>query len=220
MTIATVFKTGGDYTLADVIRLGKQARKHLPGCRFVCLSDAEFTVEGIDVTPLVHDYPGWWSKMELFSLPGPVIAMDLDTAIVGDLTPLAEFVPTLNLNQLAMLTDFYFPEKPASGLMAWSGDIGLIAEKFTARLAGRHGFQRHADHFRLNCGGKSYRGDQDIIPELAPSIIRIQDHVPGIYSYKVHLRGTNGLPDDARIVCFHGHPRPRELNAPWIGGVV
>jgi hypothetical protein len=214
MTIATVFKTGGDYTLADVIRLRKQVKRHI-ACPFVCLSDAEFEVDGVTVIPLESGLPGWWGKMQLFTLPGPVVTMDLDTVVVGNLDPLAEFATTLETSQLAMLSDFYHPEKPASGVMAWSGDMRVIWNKFTAKIAGRHGFHRHVDHYRLDCGGKTYRGDQDLIPELAPPIIRIQDHVSGIYSYKVNLKNRD-LPEDARVVCFHGKPRPREINAGWV----
>jgi hypothetical protein len=43
-----------------------------------------------------------------------------------------------------------------------------------------------------------------------------------VISYKVHIKTAKGgdrpLPKDARIVCFHGQPRPWQLNAPWVKG--
>jgi hypothetical protein len=35
----------------------------------------------------------------------------------------------------------------------------------------------------------------------------------GIYSYKYHCRG--GLPSDARVVVFHGEPKPAGVREPW-----
>jgi len=38
---------------------------------------------------------------------------------------------------------------------------------------------------------------------------RWQSVVPGqICSYKVHDLARRGMPDNARVVCFHGQPRP------------
>lgn len=43
----------------------------------------------------------------------------------------------------------------------------------------------------------------------------IPDEVDGIVSYKAHNL-YNRCPDDARVVCFHGHPKP--INATgWAG---
>lgn len=55
--------------------------------RFVCLSNVNVPCERI---PLIHDWQGWWSKIELFR-PGifddRVLYLDLDVIILKDLMP-------------------------------------------------------------------------------------------------------------------------------------
>ena len=47
----------------------------------------------------------------------------------------------------------------------------------------------------------------------------LQDHFKGFYSYKNDCR-KNGVPDDARVVAFHGRPRPRFCNEQWVQDVL
>lgn len=63
---------------------------HVPH-RFVCLSNVDVPCERI---PLIHDWPGWWSKVELHR-PGlfkdRVLYIDLDELILQDLEPFFAF---------------------------------------------------------------------------------------------------------------------------------
>jgi hypothetical protein len=44
---------------------------------------------------------------------------------------------------------------------------------------------------------------------------RWQSVVPGqLYSYKAHCRGRAVPPPDARVICFHGEPRPETPACP------
>ncbi|MGH8338151.1 MAG: hypothetical protein ACRETL_15305, partial [Gammaproteobacteria bacterium] len=60
-------------------------------------------VPGVKTIPLLHDWPGWWAKMELFrpDVRGDFLFMDLDTVIVG---PLDNFA---RIDKLTILRDFY-----------------------------------------------------------------------------------------------------------------
>ena len=51
--------------------------------------------------------------MNLFhpSIRGDLLYFDLDTVIVGDLSELS------SMGRTTLLSDFYYPERPASGLM-------------------------------------------------------------------------------------------------------
>ena len=49
--IACVLKSGGDF---------------LPAEEFICLTDLDLDCQTL---ALDHDWPGWWSKIELFRLP-------------------------------------------------------------------------------------------------------------------------------------------------------
>ena len=90
LTVASVFKSGGDYFPRYVRVLRDAVRRHLPvEHRFVCLTDVEVACERI---PLVHGWPSFYSKIEVFRpglFDGPVLYLDLDTVICGDLGDLA-----------------------------------------------------------------------------------------------------------------------------------
>jgi len=198
--IATVLRSGGIYTPAHVRRLEAQCRAYAPGEALTCLSDTP--IAGVDVRPLVHGWPGWWAKLELFR-PGVfeagarVLYLDLDTTITGDLIDLlAQPAPFLALE------DFYRrpPLVPfrgiASGLMAWTaGDRADIFEAFAAN-----------PDWEMRTAG--HGGDQRVIERvMAGRATFWDDVVPGqVVSYKVHCRA--GVPAGARVVCFHGRPKP------------
>ena len=122
LTVACVLKSGGTYTPEWVGRLRAGVKRHLPREHmFVCLSDVDVPSMRI---PLEHDWPGWWSKMELFRLPGPILYFDLDTAIVGSLSDIADYIAEAKA-PFTMLRDFYAPSHRGSGVMAWPDGVVL-----------------------------------------------------------------------------------------------
>jgi hypothetical protein len=192
LTVACVLKSGGIYDATWVSRLAAGVARHLPiEYRFVCLSDVAVPCERI---PLEHDWPGWWSKIELFKLQGPVLFFDLDTVIVGDLEEIAGFARTIDF---MMLRDFYAADHFGSGVMSWFGTdrtrdlYKIFAKDPEANIAAR----------------RTRMGDQAYIEEtFARKIWAWQDFVGDqIVSYKVHCR--NGIPLNARVVCLHGPPK-------------
>lgn len=193
LTVACVLKSGGIYDATWVARLKAGVAKHLPiEHRFVCLSDVDVPCDRI---PLVLEWPGWWSKIALFLLPGPVLYLDLDTATVGDLSDIATQAVA---SQFTMLRDFYAPDHCGSGVMAWGAGATAISvfEKFAA------------DPESLMKVQRARMGDQAFIEETygKDKIARWQDVVGDqIVSYKVHCR--NGIPPNARVVCLHGQPK-------------
>lgn len=202
--VVCVLRTGGCYDWGYVRRLHAGVRRHLTMQHdFVCLTNslkakgrAEAEADGVRVVELRHRWPGWWSKIELFSdwmdLNGArILYLDLDTLITGPLDDLASFG-----GDFGMLRDFFRPERPASGVMAWNSNIGHeIYHKFSAA----------PEQIMTECGVK---GDQVFIPAACDTVSHfLQDYVPGqIVSWKV------GPVDDAAcVVCFHGKPKPHEL---------
>jgi hypothetical protein len=189
LTVACVLKSGGIYDAMWVSRLQAGVAKHLPiDHRFVCLSDIDVPCERIS---LEHDWPGWWSKIELYKMPGPVLYFDLDTAIVGDLT---EAVEARVGWWFTALRDFYRPNGLGSGVMLWSRDMRFIYEKFA----------NAPDKYMDECRG----GDQEFL-ERSINIAwagRWQNLLPDQFvSYKRHC--SNGIPPNARVVCLHGRPK-------------
>lgn len=193
LTVACVLKSGGIYDASWVTPLKNGVAKHLPiEHRFVCLSDVEVPCERI---PLEHDWPGWFAKIELFKLSGPLLYFDLDSAIVGDLSDIAGAVTGPGLTTLE---DFYRPGGIGSGVMAWG----------ETQLSLYYLFLNSPQKWMKACGGG---GDQSYIERVRISD-KWQAKLPGqIVSYKVHCQ--NGIPPDARVVCLHGRPKFADMPA-------
>lgn len=140
-----------------------------------------------------HDAPGpgWWAKLSLFEpgrFKGRCLYFDLDTLIVGSLDDVASYSGTF-----AGLSDFYHPRHFASGVMAWDVDQNGIWDAWVK--------QNYPMEHRMGDGG--------FIGEQVPGADRLQTLFPGQFvSYKAHCR--KGIPAEARVVCFHGLPRPHE----------
>lgn len=188
--IVTVLRTGGEYRPEHVERLRKQCEIHAPGADFVCLSDLD---EG-----LRHGWPGWWSKIEVFTICGPLLYMDLDTTVIGGLSPLLSVAES---HDFVALRDFNPKQRQmGSGLMAWRGDMTRIYADFCADPEG---------HMK-RCTTPQAWGDQGFVEPLTPGREYWQDLLPGaVVSWKKHC--GNGVPEGARVVCFHGKPRPWEV---------
>lgn len=206
--IATVLRSGGEYTPEHVQWLHSQLP---PEAEAVCFSDSH--IPGIKTIPLKENWPGWWAKLELFrpDIDEDIFYLDLDTVITGDITIL------LSERRLMMLSDFYHPNRAASGLM------------YIPREAKRDVWQRFIHNPYRQMRIHRIAGDQAFISRCLDPL-RWQDEYPGqVVSYKANVAsawmegytepfssGNGELPDDARIVCFHGFPRPWEVELEWI----
>jgi len=210
-TIACVLKSGGDYTGLYVDRLLASLRNHITEpYSSICFSD----VGGMDETHLYleHDLPAWWSKLEMFKIVGTVITMDLDIVPVGDCTALVKMARELLPNQFMTLKGLR-QEPWCSSVMMWNGDLRWIEKDFLRYYENAtHVTDKRGHHLIIE--GEHYHGDQEwIMPQLAKfsmDIIPIQEHFNGIYSYKDNIRNKE-FPDDGKIVCFHGPPRPHQI---------
>ena len=80
--IVTVLRSGGDYQRIHVEKIRDMVERYVSEFEFICLTDSP--TEEYD-RPLKHDWPGWWAKMEIFNIPGPVLFLDLDTIIVDNI---------------------------------------------------------------------------------------------------------------------------------------
>lgn len=166
--------------------------------------DSYKDLDGVDMAvPIDPLFKGWYAKLYLFEstshFKSPVLFFDLDTIITGNIDEL------LSLRiAFGMLDDFYYGHRGlcGSGILAWQGNFQFIT-----------------DHYRKqHYPTVAPRGDQGFIEDCIPSryIVRIQDLVPGqIVSYKVHCQ--EGMPRGARVVCFHGKPKPHDFEKPdWV----
>jgi len=125
LTVVCVLKSGGDYTTKYVRVLRDAMSRHLDvEYNFVCYTDFDHPINQVcETRPLLHEYPGWWSKIEVFRETGRVIYFDLDTYILG---PLGSLARALDPGTFYMLRPFHRKEVWASGIMAWNGDFSFV----------------------------------------------------------------------------------------------
>lgn len=169
---------------------------------FTVIGDAE--VDGFHFEPTT--LKKWWPKLELFNEKKvPSLFFDLDTVIVNNIDPLVEAVRNVKQRVLYMLKPFR-PQRYGwmSGVMAWRGDWSVIPAGFNK--------DRHPGRFVGDQQYITYVLDKSPGVDVRP----VQSVMEGVYSYKRHLIGQQDLPEDATIVCFHGHPMPHEVNSPWM----
>ena len=190
---------GADYVniLRDMV--ARNLPEGYPG-RFVCFTDdPEGLDPGIEVRDLPTDLERWWGKLYLFKkglFPDGerIVFFDLDTAIVGKLDDLVKYA-----GDFATLRDFYRPEGLGPAVILWkAGAASHYWDKWDA--AGRP---------------RNYHGDQGWLESMPYEGEILQDLFPSHFcSFK---RDCHPLPPKgARVVCFHGEPRPHNANAEWV----
>ncbi len=180
-------------------------RKHLTGVewRGVCFTDDPSTVpEGIEARAVPAGLAGWWNKLAVFApdsfKPGErVLSSDLDVIPLGDLSDIAGY-----RGKLAVASDPFWPERMNSSLMAW--EAGAVDHIWTTwDRGGRPQFDR--------------RGDQFWIETMQPDADRWQRLFPGqVVSFKVDCWLQGKIPAGARMLIFHGSPRPHDVTAPFV----
>ena len=204
ITIACVLKSGGEFTVDHVERLRNMVGRNVTiPYRFVCLSDIDLDI--CERIPLKDNYPDWWSKIELFrpdlELNAKTAYFDLDTDITGNI----DNILIANGFDFALLEPWGLRNERSriygSGMMLWKndGEYSFLYDKFNKDVI------------------KRYRGDQEYISSSLKehgNFHLLKEVATGIYSYKKHC--LSGLPEDAKIVCFHGKPRPWQVNTDWV----
>lgn len=207
--IVCVLKSGGDFTIDYVKRLRNMIERNttLP-YEFICLSDLDIDPTICKSIKLIldHNHNGWWSKIELFR-PNlintkRIMYFDLDNVILSNIDDILayqyDFIalkPWNKQNRNAGMG--------CSSIMGWKNDSS---------------YSFIYDQFELENIGEYPKGDQQYISKMLIShnkpFVFYQDITNGIYSYKKNCR--NGLPKNARIVGFHGRPRPSGVKEDWL----
>lgn len=201
-SLVCVLRSGGEYKPEHVLRLYEQVRDAGPWMfeRFVCLTDQRLEIP-IVTRPLTRGWPGWWSKLELCAPEnndlGDILYIDLDTTVTGSLEDIAR------VRRLTLLSDFLRPTLLASGVMR----LPVAARERAWELLHRTGAETVMRSFKR-------KGDQGFFHRAwFLDAARWQDLLPGqLVSFKEHVEPSGYIvPWDARIICYHGHPRPWEV---------
>lgn len=200
--VANYLGRGAEY----VEKLCDGIRRNMPKgveYKLVCFTDGSSDLPSDVIAKGVPSgVEGWWAKLAMFKpdafMPGErVLFFDLDTIILADLTDIASYA-----GKFAILRDFFHMEHMGSCVMAWeAGTADHIWTTWDA--SGRPSFDR--------------RGDQWWIETMQPHVDYLQDMLPGqIASFKADCWMQGKIPDGARVLSFHGHPRNHECRARFV----
>jgi hypothetical protein len=202
LTVACVW-FGPKYGVEYVERLRDGVARHLSRpYRFVCITDHLTGLRGVDMVapPSEHRWPGWWAKMNLFDARpwyrrDRMIYLDLDTVIVGDLSPLADWPDDFGI--CANFTKRAGLKTPCNyGSCVMSLAPGFGGGVFSA-------FTSEAGRIMEACPC----GDQQAIEQLRPCASYLQDELPP--GFFLHYRNlTARKPDGCAVVIFAGSHKP------------
>lgn len=205
--------------------LDRMVKRHYPKQhRFVCVTDDPTGLDGIETFPLWSDHalvpsphggknPSCYRRLKAFAPEAGqwfgerIVSIDLDTVIVGDLSPLFD-----RQEDFIIWGQSDFPKSQWFNGSLWmlkTGSRPQVWQRFNpatspqeAKAAGARGSDQGWLSYILGHTEATWT-DQD-----------------GVYSYRVHLkRGALPLPKNAKVICFHGqedpwHPQPQRL--PWV----
>ena len=135
-------------------------------------------------------FPGYWAKISLFEpsrFTGRVLYLDLDVTVIGSLDDLADYP-----YPFAAIRDYQYPLRINSSVMAW--DAGVADHVFT--------------EFSPDVMER-LPGDQEWVHEKVPVTTFPKHWCP---SYKAHVLPVGQVPKDARVIVYHGAPKPWEVN--------
>lgn len=180
--------------------------------KFICLTDEPSGIDpAIQVIPVTnHRLPGWWQKISLFKplaeIQGRILYFDLDTVITGPLTDVASYD-----GEFAIIKPFYRPFGFMSSVMAFESGFGQhVWTEFMKNPEANMQTCAPAPH--LNGAW----GDQRWLEMCFDRADYVQDLFPGQFvSYKADALREGRIPVDARVVLFHGEPRPHEVDG-WV----
>jgi len=200
-SVVCVLKSGGDYDIRYVEHLRNALSRNITvPYDLTCFTDMDISLDGVRIVQLDRNLAGWWSKVEIFREgifdSNNIVYLDLDTVILGNIDDLlrlnSDFFALTPWNKKSRSNGLF-----ASGIMIWdNGTCNFIFDEFDPDLVSRFkmGDQEYF-HSKLKLKGIQYKS--------------LQNYFAGIYSYKRNCR--HELPKNARVICFHGRPRPHAI---------
>jgi hypothetical protein len=206
---------GRDFIPRDVARLYYTVHKHIdrPYVFYCLTNDMKANLPGMKI-PLRHNWPGWWSKMELHrpDLPeGVTLYLDLDSHIIRSLKPLLDFPSdghlTMFPSRMTKKSGQGVVHRYQAGIMMFEpGRLSWLYDLFRA----------DPEDYMMR-----FRADQDLLGELAPGL----PVWSGNWLAKTRdCLGTKEAPREAIIVT--GQPRGKMLreeelrqSIPWLEGM-
>jgi hypothetical protein len=203
--IVAFVRAGTAYPFEYVTKLRNMVMRHLDcGYTIVCLTDQPERCEGVtfvDVTEL--GLKRWWTKMILFATEWrerkKIIYIDLDTIIIGDITPLADVPGEFAI--LERMTQHDYPSRYNSSVMVIGGGMaGFVWTSFDKnRAALMKAYERY--------------GDGACLEELYPNAPSLQRLLPK--GFFCHYRDITDTKPSAAMINFGGAYKPHDCPFAW-----
>lgn len=209
-----------EFHARHVNSLRRQFEQHLSmPHRFVCVTDDPAGVDCDTIplwpsplkTPINPKKPNCYVRLWAFAKEAErlfgrrFVSIDLDAVVTGSLDPL------LDRPEDFVIWGYTHPTTPYNGSMflQTAGARTKVWEQFDP--------DRTPDEARRN----RYAGsDQAVISMILGPGEAMWGTEDGVYGYRNHLTQTPDLPENARLVFFHGKRKPWEEDtrrrAPWI----
>lgn len=228
ITITAGWSGDSLYSLEDVNRLYRGVKRNLSIlCDFILYAGPEAQKpgrlngleKGIEI--IDSEYPSWWVGMKgadpdnrPWIKTDSILALGLDCVIVGSLNDLINY--PLRRSDLAAMKDYPSHACPSGREKDCSLEVMLIRKDADRPLWNEYVrvgkptwdlMTPPANKVWGMCAQGWINETRAVHVDLFPE--------NWIVSYKLGVRGR-GLPDDCRIVSFHGFPKPGECNEPWI----
>ena len=186
-------KWGTKYSADYVNRLARAVVRNLQiPFKFVCYTDDP---EGLrclyEPIPGTIKVEGWWNKLALFGLRKEILLIDLDCVIVGDLFPFVH-------------SDALAIKDP------WQWGFNTSVVRIPSTLG-----RVYDDFVTVRPDMQGVHGDQDwlnVVPGFSPGSCFEEGLCA---SYKAEVKGHR-LPEDCRVVYFHGEPKPHQVKEQFV----
>lgn len=187
---------GRDFTVNDVKRLYDSVKKNIDRpFNFYCLTNHKGNNFPFEKIPLEHDWPGWWSKIELHrpDLPkGRTLYMDLDSHVIRSLQPILDyegdlvmFDTRISKERFASLKRTGWVCRYQAATMLFDAGTDCMVQVYDKFLQTPYKWMRQ------------YRSDQDIMGDWIPD----QPTFPKEWMIKLKtIRNYQQPPDDCIIV--------------------
>lgn len=163
---------------------------------------------GIEVRTLhayswVGKFPKLYAYNRFANLEGRVLILDLDTVVTGNLNEIASYRGDFCVRA-------WFKGIPKNEWVPDGDMIAFEANSKTAKHIDYH-FNTYLNHLEVLYEGR----ERLVLKKFVPNSDMWQKLYPGqIVSYKNDC--LKGLPENARLVSFHGDPRPHVVQEKWV----
>lgn len=159
---------GRDFTVRDVERLHRSVEKHIDRpFRFYCLTNYFGKDLVFDRIALKHNWPGWWSKIELHRPdlpPGRTLYLDLDNHVIRSLQPILDYRGDLVMFRTGIPESKHERLRKMGWVCRYQAATMLFDAGTPAMVQLYHRFEQRVGHWI-----RKYRSDQDVMGDWLPN---------------------------------------------------